>query len=174
MEYRWSGLGPIGELVATFEDEFLVALHISQKLKSVSGISSDNHSELPPHKSKRASLVFDQLAEYFAGVRREFDVSIQLQNGTEFARRVLLTTRSIPLGAVTSYGELATQIGRPGASRAVGQVLHHNPIPIIIPCHRVVGKDGSLVGFGSGIRVKEWLLSHEGVHFDSRGRAVRG
>lgn len=101
-----------------------------------------------------------QLDEYFRGARRAFDCRIHLAVSA-FVRRVLEETRRIPYGATASYGEVATAIGRPLAARAVGKALATNPLPIIIPCHRVVGKNGSLVGFGGGLALKEWLLTHE-------------
>jgi len=101
-----------------------------------------------------------QLDEYFRGTRSAFDCRIHL-TVSAFVRRVLEETRRIPYGATASYGEVAAAIGRPLAARAVGKALATNPLPIIIPCHRVVGKNGSLVGFGGGLALKEWLLAHE-------------
>ncbi|MDI7247155.1 MAG: methylated-DNA--[protein]-cysteine S-methyltransferase [Bacillota bacterium] len=101
-----------------------------------------------------------QLDEYFRGTRSAFDCRIHL-TVSAFVRRVLEETRRIPYGATASYGEVAAAIGTPLAARAVGKALATNPLPIIIPCHRVVGKDGSLVGFGGGLALKEWLLAHE-------------
>ncbi|MGE5573497.1 MAG: methylated-DNA--[protein]-cysteine S-methyltransferase [Bacteroidota bacterium] len=101
-----------------------------------------------------------QLDEYFMGTRSAFDCRIHL-TVSAFVRRVLEETRRIPYGATASYGEVAAAVGTPLAARAVGKALATNPLPIIIPCHRVVGKDGSLVGFGGGLALKEWLLAHE-------------
>jgi len=91
----------------------------------------------------------------------------------EFSRRVLEVCAEIGPGMVKTYGELAKAVGRPGAARAVGQVLRHNPFPMLVPCHRVVGTDGRLSGFSGGLRLKERLLALEGWRFEGRGRARR-
>lgn len=104
-----------------------------------------------------------QLGEYFAGKRREFDLQLHMQ-GTEFQRRVWQTLLEIPYGATWSYGELARRINNPNASRAVGLANGRNPISILVPCHRVIGADGSLTGYGGGVERKQWLLAHEGLH----------
>lgn len=105
-----------------------------------------------------------QLAEYFAGARSTFDLSLGLNVGTPFRRRVWRELQRIPYGETISYGELARRIGQPTASRAVGGANHHNPIAIIVPCHRVIGADGTLVGYGGGLPTKERLLAHEQRH----------
>jgi methylated-DNA-[protein]-cysteine S-methyltransferase len=104
-----------------------------------------------------------QLKEYFLGKRREFDVAISPEVGTEFDRSVWNALREVPAGATVSYGELARRSGHPRAARAVGGAMHRNPIPIVIPCHRVVGDDRSLTGYGLGLWRKRWLLQHEGA-----------
>lgn len=101
-----------------------------------------------------------QLAEYFAGERRSFDLPLAPE-GTDFQRRVWRALVAIPYGETESYGELAVRIGRPGASRAVGRANATNPIPIVVPCHRVIGADGSLTGFGGGLDAKRQLLALE-------------
>jgi methylated-DNA-[protein]-cysteine S-methyltransferase len=105
--------------------------------------------------------VVQQLAEYLAGTRVVFDVPLDLTALTPFTRRVLDATRQIPYGETRSYGWVADHIGCPGGAQAVGQALHRNPLPMIIPCHRVVGADGSLVGFGGGLDRKRQLLALE-------------
>jgi methylated-DNA-[protein]-cysteine S-methyltransferase len=102
----------------------------------------------------------DQLREYFAGERRDFDLPIRL-NGTAFQQRVWRALQAIPYGETCSYGDIARAIGKPGAARAVGMANHQNPISIIVPCHRVIGRDGSLVGYGGGLDVKARLLELE-------------
>ncbi|MDE2234437.1 MAG: methylated-DNA--[protein]-cysteine S-methyltransferase [Gammaproteobacteria bacterium] len=102
-----------------------------------------------------------QLCEYFAGQRREFDVPLA-PRGTEFQLRVWNALRAIPYGSTWSYGQLARRIRKPQAARAVGAANGQNPIPIIIPCHRVIGADGSLTGFGGGLKIKRQLLELEG------------
>ncbi|MDH3402349.1 MAG: methylated-DNA--[protein]-cysteine S-methyltransferase [Acidobacteriota bacterium] len=101
-----------------------------------------------------------QLDEYFAGRRRTFDLPIA-PAGTEFQQRVWKEVRDIPYGATASYGELAAILQRRGASRAVGRANATNPVCLVTPCHRVIGSDGSLTGFGGGLETKRWLLAHE-------------
>ena len=101
-----------------------------------------------------------QLREYFAGNRKVFDLPLDPQ-GTEFQKLVWQALRDIPFGATRSYGEIARVIGRPKAARAVGMANHVNPIVIVVPCHRVIGADGRLTGYGGGLDKKEYLLKHE-------------
>ena len=106
-----------------------------------------------------------QLQEYFEKARSQFDLPIDLSTITPFQRSVLQVAQSIPAGQVWTYGQVAKVIGRPKASRAVGQALGSNPIPIVVPCHRVIASDGSLTGYsaGGGIATKKWLLQMEGA-----------
>lgn len=101
-----------------------------------------------------------QLQEYFAGSRTAFGLPLDL-DGTEFQRAAWLALAEIPYGATVSYAEQARRLGRPDAVRAVGHANARNPLPIVLPCHRVVGSDGSLTGFGGGLEVKRALLDHE-------------
>jgi len=101
-----------------------------------------------------------ELAEYFQHRRERFTIPIS-PGGTPFQQLVWLAARRIPFGQTATYKELATKLGRPGAARAVGQALHRNPLPIIIPCHRVIGAAGQLTGFAGGLELKRFLLAHE-------------
>lgn len=101
-----------------------------------------------------------QLADYFAGRRRSFDLELAAE-GTPFQREVWSALTAIPYGETVSYSELARRIGRPSATRAVGAANGRNPLPIVVPCHRVIGADGSLTGFGGGIEIKRRLLDLE-------------
>lgn len=101
-----------------------------------------------------------QLTEYFAGNRKEFSLPLQ-PDGTDFQKSVWNALQQIPYGAVQTYGELAMQLKRPKAARAVGGACHNNPIVIVIPCHRVIGANGSLIGFAGGLDVKQMLLELE-------------
>ena len=103
-----------------------------------------------------------QLTEYFAGTRTTFDLPLEF-SGTDFQLQVWQMLRAIPYGTTTSYGELARRLGDPTASRAVGAANGQNPIPVIVPCHRVIGANGDLTGFGGGLDRKRWLLEHEGA-----------
>ncbi len=109
----------------------------------------------------------EQLLEYFAGERRVFDLPLS-PTGTPFQLKVWAALRTIPFGVIYSYGELAEHIGAPKAVRAVGAANGRNPLPIVVPCHRVIGHDGSLTGFGGGLPVKRFLLDHEGVRQGQR------
>jgi methylated-DNA-[protein]-cysteine S-methyltransferase len=104
-----------------------------------------------------------ELDDYFAGRRRAFDLELDLRAAPEFHRRVLAELSRVEYGRTTTYGTLAAQVGSPRAARAVGTVMNRNPIPIVLPCHRVVGANGSLVGYGGGLDRKEWLLRLEGA-----------
>ena len=103
-----------------------------------------------------------QLAEYFDGRRRQFDLPLS-PRGTPFQRDVWLALAAIPYGETISYAQLATRVGRPAAMRAVGAANGRNPLPIVLPCHRVIGADGSLTGFGGGLPTKQFLLELEGA-----------
>lgn len=115
------------------------------------------------YKEKPFEEAIRQLGEYFAGKRRDFDLPLRL-DGTEFQLLVLQELRKIPYGETTSYRDIAARIGRPQAMRAVGAANGRNPIPIIVPCHRVVGASGDLTGFGGGLDTKEALLRLEAEH----------
>ncbi len=104
-----------------------------------------------------------QLGEYFAGARRAFDVPLDLQ-GTAFEKRCWQALLTIPYGETRTYGDIARAIGSPQAFRAVGLANHNNPVAIIVPCHRVIGTDGSLTGYGGGLDVKKRLLELEGAY----------
>lgn len=104
-----------------------------------------------------------QLREYFAGARRTFDLPLA-PHGTAFQQRVWAALRAIPYGETRTYGELAAAIGSPNASRAVGMANHRNPISIVIPCHRVIGANGTLTGYAGGLEIKQKLLALEGIN----------
>jgi methylated-DNA-[protein]-cysteine S-methyltransferase len=108
-------------------------------------------------------LAATQLHEYFAGTRREFDLPLDL-DGTAFQRRAWTALAKIPYGETRSYGEQARRLGVPRAARAIGAANGANPLPIVLPCHRLVGANGSLTGFGGGLETKRWLLDFEAAH----------
>jgi len=105
-----------------------------------------------------------QLDEYFGGKRKNFSLKIEMK-GTDFQKRVWNSMSKIPYGKTASYKDLAVMAGKPKAARAVGGACHRNPIGIVLPCHRVIGSDGSLTGFGGGLDLKEKLLRHEKNHY---------
>jgi methylated-DNA-[protein]-cysteine S-methyltransferase len=147
---------PIGRLLLTSDGSALTGLYMEphRKEQFVDGWMEDASVKPLPAAVR-------QLTEYFAGQRREFDLPLRLQ-GTEFQQRVWQELTKIPYGATWSYGELAKRISKPSASRAVGLANGRNPISILVPCHRVIGADGSLTGYGGGLERKRWLLAHEG------------
>ena len=149
---------PVGRLLLTAQGEHLTGLFMepSRKSQSVAGWVED--AAIEPLAATAL-----QLSEYFAGTRRQFDLPLRLE-GTIFQRRVWRELTEIPYGETWSYGQLATRIGKPGASRAVGLANGRNPISILVPCHRVIGANGSLTGYGGGLVRKQWLLAHEGLH----------
>lgn len=111
---------------------------------------------------ERATAARRELDEYFAGKRRDFTVPLA-PRGTAFQQRVWEALRGIPFGALRNYGDIARAIGKPGASRAVGQANGSNPLPIVVPCHRVIASDGSIGGYTGGLAVKHRLLAIEGI-----------
>jgi methylated-DNA-[protein]-cysteine S-methyltransferase len=104
-----------------------------------------------------------QLDEYFEGKRQRFELAVDLKLQADFNRRVLRELARVPYGEVVTYGELAARAARPRAARAVGTVMNRNPLPIVLPCHRVIGANGKLVGYGGGLERKETLLRLEGA-----------
>ncbi|MGA8725224.1 MAG: methylated-DNA--[protein]-cysteine S-methyltransferase [Acidimicrobiales bacterium] len=145
---------PIGPLTLTASDGFLTGLsmHEQRHAPRVSAEWVRDDAWFAP--------VTEQLDAYFSGDLTDFDVQLRME-GTEFQRQVWAGLRGIPYGATLSYGELARRVGRPGASRAVGLANGRNPIAIVVPCHRVIGSDGQLTGYGGGIDRKIWLLDLE-------------
>lgn len=145
---------PIGDLLLAGDDEAL----------SLVGFPKGKLRHDPDadwiYNEKPFATARQQLQEYFAGKRKDFDLALNL-SGTEFQVRVLEELQTIPYGETTSYGDIAKRIGRPKAMRAVGAANGRNPIPIIIPCHRVIGSGGALTGFGGGLDTKEALLRLE-------------
>jgi O-6-methylguanine DNA methyltransferase len=119
-------------------------------------------SKPPREDPGTLALALTQLREYFSRVRHAFDLPLDIR-GTPFQKAVWAQVAGIPYGATATYGEIAHRIGRPGAARAVGAANGANPLPIFIPCHRVIGADGSLTGYGGGLEVKAALLRLEGA-----------
>ena len=119
-------------------------------------------------KNRSVSGHVARLKKYLAGDVRAFDRLKVDPGGSMFQRKVWTALRKVPAGKTISYGALAERVGMPGAARAVGAANRTNPIPIIIPCHRVIGADGSLTGYAGGLHRKKWLLRHEGAEFSGR------
>ena len=147
---------PIGDLLLTSDGDALTGLHMVQH----KGVSAPRPQPGWQRDDSAFQAVHEQLDAYFAGKLRNFELPLRM-DGTPFQRLVWEELRGIPLGATSSYAELASRIGRPGASRAVGAANGRNPIAIVVPCHRVIAADGTLGGYGGGLDRKEWLLRHE-------------
>ena len=143
---------PIGPLTVVASADALVGLYMEEQ-----------GSKLPPAEEGHTPLlerVSAQLDEYFEGKREVFDAPLAPE-GTDFQRRVWAVLQTIPFGVTCSYAQVARKVGHPSAVRAVGAANGKNPIGIVIPCHRVIGADGSLTGYGGGLPRKRWLLAHE-------------
>lgn len=139
---------PFGDMELTYEEDAVTALKMAEKKAA---------GEAP---EGLALAVFRELDEYFQGKRKTFDIPLRT-HGTPFQEKVWAALRAIPYGEVRSYKEVAEAIGHPKAYRAVGMANNANPIFIIVPCHRVIGSDGSLTGYGGGLPMKKALLSLE-------------
>lgn len=148
---------PIGELLLAGDDRALRLISFPSGKMRTEPRDDWTYAEAPLAKARQ------QLREYFDGKRTDFDLAIE-PYGTPFQRLVLDALREIPYGTTASYGEVARRIGRPRAARAVGAANGRNPLPIVIPCHRVVGSDGNLTGFGGGLDTKKALLELERNH----------
>jgi methylated-DNA-[protein]-cysteine S-methyltransferase len=142
---------PLGPLILVATERALVAVEFAERAL-VAGV--------PSGRTPLLDEACAQLRAYFAGERREFDLPLAPE-GTAFQRAVWTALRAIPCGETRTYGDVARQVGRPAAVRAVGAANGRNPIAIVVPCHRVIGADGSLTGYGGGLDRKRWLLAHE-------------
>jgi methylated-DNA-[protein]-cysteine S-methyltransferase len=159
---------PVGLLILTIEGEDLTGIYMSGAyMDTPSQVPTDLHRWVLDPTAGPLRETARQLEEYFKGERHAFDLPLRL-DGTEFQRRAWRNLMEIPYGKTRSYGEQAERIGNPKASRAVGLANGRNPIPIVVPCHRVIGANGSLTGFGGGIARKRWLLAHEGRYASDR------
>lgn len=148
---------PIGPLTAVLDDDGKLT---QLSFRPLSSRALRLRSGQAPSRDL-AGGVAQQLSEYFSGHRRTFDIPLALR-GTEFQLAVWNELLRVPYGDTITYAELASRIGRPAAIRAVGAANGANPIPVIVPCHRVIGSNGTLTGYGGGIERKQWLLTHEG------------
>jgi methylated-DNA-[protein]-cysteine S-methyltransferase len=155
--YRTTMPSPVGELTLVADDAALRLI----SFPSEAGTARDATAiDVAAGDHPVLALATRQLEEYFAGTRVEFDIPLAPE-GTPFQQQAWSVLRSIPFGATISYGEQAAQLGDRRRARAVGAANGRNPIPIVVPCHRVVGANGHLTGFGGGIGAKAWLLDHE-------------
>jgi methylated-DNA-[protein]-cysteine S-methyltransferase len=151
---------PIGSFRLAYGESGLRVVDLLENGQSQTGMPAGGIRRRGPFPSGSPPR---QLAEYFRGDRTEFDIEVVPETGSAFDRKVWSVLRMVPAGRTVTYAELARRAGYPGAARAVGGAMARNPIPIVIPCHRVVGTGGSIVGYGLGLWRKRWLLTHEGA-----------
>ncbi|HVY65727.1 MAG TPA: methylated-DNA--[protein]-cysteine S-methyltransferase [Gammaproteobacteria bacterium] len=150
--YYWELVpSPLGAIIVTVDAE-----------GCLTEIRLDGEERSGPRDARRCAAACRQLAEYFAGKRRDFDLPLA-PRGTAFQQRVWQALRAIPFGVVRTYGHIARDIGQPLAVRAVGQANGRNPLPIVVPCHRVIAGDGTIGGYSGGLNVKHKLLALEGI-----------
>jgi methylated-DNA-[protein]-cysteine S-methyltransferase len=160
---------PVGPLYLAASQEGLLALsYTDSELDFIDWLKDYTGAEVRRDIGHLAEAV-QQVRQYLAGDRLHFVLPLDLRFMTDFQRRVLTTVARVPPGQVTTYGDLARRIQRPKGARAVGQALGHNPIPIVLPCHRVLAADGDLTGYSGrgGIETKRYLLTLEGVDLDA-------
>lgn len=147
---------PIGLLLIIEQDGYIVGVNLMQ----------DKDKQIVTESHSPTALLQEtctQLTEYFAGKRTSFNLPIKFTTGTPFQHSVWNALREIPYGETRSYEDIAVAIGNPKAVRAIGQANHNNPVLLLVPCHRVINKNGSLGGFGCGVEIKKRLLQLEGV-----------
>ena len=139
---------PFGQLKIGYENDAITLLRKTEAPASPAG------------RTSLTGLAYQQVMEYLSGQRRSFDFPYRL-TGTDFQQRVWQALCKIPYGQTATYKEIAAAVGNPNACRAVGMANNRNPITMVVPCHRVIGSNGTLVGYAGGLKVKEWLLEHE-------------
>ena len=148
---RWTEVpSPIDALGVAVDDDGVCAVHFGGAPAIVDHEPSGLLGE-----------AVEALRRYFAGERVRFDLPLSVRGGSEFERAVWSALFAIPYGEMRTYGQIAAEVGEPDAARAVGTACNHNPLPIVVPCHRVIGADGSLTGFGGGVERKRFLLDLE-------------
>jgi methylated-DNA-[protein]-cysteine S-methyltransferase len=166
MKEAWIGVletSPLGPVWVAVTERGLAAVDFGVTRETFAQrISLRGYNSLFFDEARTAQAV-QQLGEYLRGERRAFDLPVDWSSLTPFQVRVLQLTCAIPYGRVSTYGEIARQMGKPAAARAVGRAEATNPMPLVIPCHRVLGSDGALHGYGAGegLKTKEWLLALE-------------
>jgi methylated-DNA-[protein]-cysteine S-methyltransferase len=161
---------PIGTFRVVYQDGSIRVVDLLENGVSQTGLPNGAVRRKPPYPEGSPPR---QLQEYFRGKRTEFEMDLDPDSASLFDRAVWKTLCKVPAGRTVTYGELARRAGFPGAARAVGGAMHRNPIPIVIPCHRVIGQGGSITGFGLGLWRKRWLLDHEGA-WPIRSRSAEG
>ena len=154
---------PVGQLLVAVTDQGLCEIHYDPEPEREEEQLARAFGVRVLRSPKPTDEVRRQLDEYFARKRKNFELHLDLRLAREFGRAVLEELARVPYGELTTYGNLAARAGRPRAARAVGTVMNRNPVPIVLPCHRVVGSTGSLVGYAGGLDRKRTLLELEGA-----------
>jgi O-6-methylguanine DNA methyltransferase len=154
---------PIGDLLVATLGDAVCAIAFEGSAADTERHLDRRYSEYAKRRGPVPARVRDALKRYFDGDMTAFDAIPVTVRGTPFQEQAWAALRTIPAGETRSYADMAAQIGRPKAVRAVGLANGQNPVPIMVPCHRVIGRDGSLTGFGGGLERKAWLLRHEGA-----------
>lgn len=161
--------------IARMEHPILGAIHLCASPEGLALVDILHEDDFFTWDSQKTTAATDilletqsQLLQYFEGNRKKFDLPMDWRAASSFQRRVLEIASQIPFGEVLTYGEVARRMGMPSGSRAIGNALANNPLPIVIPCHRVIAADGDLRGYAArnSIRAKAWLLQHEGVDIE--------
>ncbi len=157
----------IGSLLVAGYGRTLVAIKFGTDAKRLPTAIEELHREIPAyefvHDEKKIASLAKQVRDYLDGKRRSFDLTFDISWMTPFRKRVMEECYAVPRGQVATYADLAVRAGSPRAARAVGNSMRTNPIPIVIPCHRIIGSNGTLTGFGGGLDVKARLLALEGA-----------
>lgn len=161
---------PIGSFRIVYDGRAVHSVDLLERGLDQVGVPVGARQRRPPFTAGSPPR---ELAEYFRGKRTAFDLELDPSLGTDFDREVWRILSRVPAGATVTYADLARRSGHPGAARAVGGAMRRNPIPIIVPCHRVVGSAGDLTGFGLGLWRKRWLLDHEGA-WPLKNRSAEG
>lgn len=154
---------PIGEMIVVARDSVLLLLEFDDARDRVLREMRSRFGDVELQSASNPFGLSDVMADYFAGNIGAIDNLITDGGGTAFERQVWAELRKIPFGVTKTYGEIARTLGNINLSRAVGTANGRNPIAIVVPCHRVIGADGSMTGYGGGLKRKEWLLRHEGA-----------
>jgi methylated-DNA-[protein]-cysteine S-methyltransferase len=154
---------PLGQLLVASSDRGILRISYDADVEEQVGWLSRVAGRNVLRSARQVDPVRRELDEYFEGRRQAFDLSVDLREVTPFTERVLTELARVPFGQTATYSDLATRAGNPKAARAVGMTMNRNPIPIVLPCHRIIGADGSLVGYGGGLERKVALLTLEGV-----------
>jgi len=153
---------PIGRLTILADREGISEIRFPNRAESLSPAAAPASEK----GEEWLALAIEQLNAYFEGRLKVFDLPLSI-NGSDFQKQTWAQLQTIAYGSTASYGDIASAMGKPKAARAVGMANNKNPMPIIIPCHRIIGSNGSLTGFAGGLDTKRWLLKHEGISLEN-------